>query len=685
MRLPPFRLFPFPPFVLLLFLSFIGAPVAEARVDRVEISSRSDVLAGKSFGLAGPYEKIVGKVHFKVQPQSPRNNVIVDLDKAERNAAGEVEFSADLYILKPKDINRGSGSLLMEIPNRGGKGIIRLINRASGSSDPTSEAELGDGFLMRRGLTLVWVGWQFDVRNDAGLMRLYAPIARDGTKAITGLIRSDFMVPEKIYEHPLGHLISGNIGGTEYPVSDPANSSNVLTVRDTPLGVRKEIPRSEWQFARRLDGKIIPDARYIFLKSGFEPGKIYEIIYQVKDPVVAGLGLAAVRDLASYFKYDRAAVAPARHTYALGISQTGRFLRHFLYQGFNADEQGRQAFDGMFIHVAGAGIGSFNHRFAQPSRDAQPTTALFYPTDLFPFADTPQTDPETGQTAGLLDKAKADGVLPKIFYTNTSYEYWSRASSLIHTTPDGKRDLPLMDNVRIYLLAGLQHFSGPFPPSRGNNLTLLGQHPQNPNPVSWLWRALIVNMDDWVRHQIAPPPSSYPRIDDGTLVPLDKLSFPRIPGVTLPQDVHQAYRLDFGAGWNKGIMTNHPPVVGKPYPVFVPQVDRDGNEMAGIRIPELAVPLATYTGWNLRDPKIGAPGARVSFIGSYFPLAKTKRDRERTGDPRPSVEERYQSRDQYLGMYAEASLRLIEQRFLLREDLADVLRYGSEEWNEVMK
>lgn len=673
-------------FALLLLLFVAETPNAKAHVTRVEIVSRSDVLGGKHFGLAGPYEKLAGKAYFEVDPRNPHNVPIVDLDKAERNAAGAVEFSADIFVLKPKNPDRGSGSLLMEIPNRGGKGILRLINFASGSLDPTTAADFGDAFLLQQGFTLVWVGWQFDVRDEKGLMRLYAPVAREGGgKPITGLVRTDFVVSEKVYDHPLAHAISGSIGGTEYRVADPDHAANVLSVREEPLGQRRVIPKDSWSFARTADGKLAPSDRYVRLQEGFEPGKIYEVVYLAQDPVVVGLGLAAVRDLTSYFKNDPKTIAPARRTYALGISQSGRFLRHFVAAGFNADEAGRQVFNGMFVHVAGAGVGSFNHRFAQPSRDAQPRTALFYPTDLFPFADAPQTDAETGMTSGLLDKAKAEGVLPKIFYTNTSYEYWSRAASLIHTSPDGSRDLPLMDNVRIYLLAGLQHFSGPFPPARGANPELLGQHPQNPNPVSWLWRAIIVDMDEWVRNGTAPPPSSYPRIDDGTMISRDKLSFPQIPGVSLPQTVHQAHRVDYGPEWGRGIITQQPPAVGRAFPVFVPQVDRDGNEMAGVRLPELDVPLATYTGWNLRDPKTGAPASRVSFIGSHLPFAKTKKEREQRGDARLSLAERYQSRAQYLGQYAEAALRLIERRFLLADDLAAVLRRGRQEWDEAHK
>lgn len=673
-------------FLFTFLLLFIGETlITHARVTRLEVLSRSEVMGGKSFGLAGPYEKFIGRVYFNVNPQNPHNVPIVDLDKAERNETGAVEFSSDFYILKPKDPNRGSGSLLMEIPNRGGKGILRLINFGSGSLDPTTPADFGDAFLLRQGFTLVWVGWQFDVRDEKGLMRLYTPIARNGSQPITGLVRSDFVVSEKIYEQPLAHIITGTVGGTEYSVADPDNAANILSARETPQGERQIIPNDSWSFSHATDGKLTPSDRHIYLKGGFEPGKIYEVIYLAKDPVVAGLGLAAVRDLASYFKNDPASVAPARRAYALGISQSGRFLRYFLSQGFNADETGHQVFDGMLIHVAGAGIGSFNHRFAQPSRDAQPLTALFYPTDLFPFADVSQADTETGQTAGLLDKAKAEGVVPKIFYTNTSYEYWSRAASLIHTTPDGKLDLPPMDNVRIYFFTGLQHFSGPFPPTRGTNLELLGQNPQNPNPISWLWRAIIIDMNDWVRNGIAPPQSSYPRISDGTLVTRDKLSFPQVPGVKLPQTTHQAYRVDYGSDWSRGIINRQPPVVGKPFPVFVPQVDRDGNETAGVRLPELTVPLATYTGWNLRDARTGAPTARVSFIGSYLPFQKTKKEREQRGDSRLSIEERYQSRAQYVGLYADAAMSLIECRFLLPDDLGGVLRRGEQEWDEAQK
>ncbi|MFN2509298.1 MAG: alpha/beta hydrolase domain-containing protein, partial [Chthoniobacterales bacterium] len=604
------------------------AASAFARVERVEILSRADVLEGKAFGDAGAYEKLIGRVHFAVKPEAAPNSDIrreqariVDLDKASRNEAGEVEFASDFYILRPKEAARASGAVLLEVPNRGGKGILAIMQGGKGSRDPVAEEEFGDGFLMRRGAVVAWLGWQWDVREEANMMRLYAPIAAgDGNPKsqapsskeapsskqetrtrIAGLVRADFTVNERQEEHPLGHMISGNIGGTEYACSAPDDPANVLTVRDAPFAQRRTIPRGEWDFVGSTAAKLEMGPRAIRLKGGFEPGKIYEVVYRAQDPAIAELGFAAVRDFASYLKRDGNELAPAtKRVHALGISQSGRFLRHFLLEGFNADEAGQRAIDGMFIHVAGAGIGSFNHRFAQPSRDAQPTTALFYPTDLFPFTDAPQTDPESGKRAGLLDRAKAAGVLPKIFYTNTSYEYWSRAGSLIHTSPDGKRDVPPTAFSRIYLLAGLQHFSRAFPPTPESEPSLAAQHLPNPNPVRWFWRALYVAMDDWVRDGKQPPESRYPRIADKTLVRREAVKFPQIRGVQLPGRVHEALRLDFGPQWKNRIITKQPPGVGKPFPSLVPQVNQQGNEVAGVRLPQLEVPLAAYTGWNLR-------------------------------------------------------------------------------------
>jgi hypothetical protein len=370
--------------------------------------------------------------------------------------------------------------------------------------------------------------------------------------------------------------------------------------------------------------------------------------------------------------------------YGQGISQNGRVLRDFLYQGFNADEDGRMVLDGVLAHVGGAGRGSFNYRFAQPSRDAEPTSSIYFPTDIFPFTDEPESDPLTGETGGLLDKAKAENVVPKIFFSNTSFEYWGRAASLIHTSADGARDAHIGSNVRIYHFTGLQHFSGPFPPAKGTG-DLLGQQPQSALPIKYFWRAMITNMDAWVRSNVAPPPSSYPHIADGTLVPLARYAFPHIPGINLPHEAIGAYRLDFGPNWRAGILTLQPPKVGAAFPTLMPQVDADGNERDGVQLPEIVVPLATYAGWNLRDPSIGAPDQRVAFEASYIPFAKTAADRAASSDPRKSIAERYASREDYLARYAKAVDALVEQHWILEEDRAALLERGAAEWTEATK
>jgi len=665
-----------------LLLSVSGAA---AHVTRVEILSRTDIQDGRTFGSAGVYEKIVGRVYFAVDPANIHNRQIIDVDKAPRNANGEVEFSADLYLLRPKDISKGNGAVLFEVSNRGGKGILRIVNGVS-SSD--AKAEFGDGFLMRQGYTIAWVGWEFDVAEGGDRLRLFAPVSHEpGGKTIRGLVRSDFTPAQRVDDMPLGHFLLGPTGGKSYPVDDPASSKNVLTVRDAPENARRIIPRSQWSFSHAVEGKLVADPHFIHLTGGFQPGKVYEVVYEAKDPVVVGLGLASVRDFLSYLKYDPQSTAPVHRVYAVGISQSGRFLRHFLYQDFNADEQGRQVIDGVIAHVAGAGRGSFNHRFAQPSRDAQPLSSIFFPTDLFPFTDRPETDSATGVTAGLLDAPNKSHTTPKIFFTNTSYEYWGRSASLIHTSPDGLSDVKPSENVRIYMLSGLQHFSAPFPPQKSNpnSPDSNAQQRYNPNPVQWYWRALITDLDQWVKDGSEPPASTYPKIADGTLVPLGKWNFPAIPGVNKPHEASLAYHLDFGPQWKEGIVGLEPPVVGNAFAVLVPQSDVDGNDLGGVSLPELHVPLASYTGWNLRDPSIGASDLRLSFYGSFIPFAKTKSDREKSGDPRLSIAERYGSREDYMRKFKEAATELIRERFLLREDLPALMERESREWDEVTR
>lgn len=663
---------------ILLLLS-LAVPPLHARVLRVEIASRADVLGGQSFGDAGAYERITGRVFFSLPIANPHNQRIVDLSNAVNLKNGEVEFSSDFVAVRPKDPRKSNGSMLLEVPNRGHARILSLVD----GGDQNLAADSGDAWLLRNGFTVVGLGWQWDADGPDAL-RLYAPIAKENGKTITGLLRGDFMPSHAMPEIPLGHLIMGNIGGAEYAVDNPDDHRNTLTVRDSREAERTVIPRAEWQFAHTVDGKLIPSPRHIHLNGGFQPGKIYEYVYVVADPVVAGGGFAAIRDFASYAKHAPDAVTPAARVYGEGISQNGRFLRDFLYQGFNADEEGRIALDGVLAHVAGAGRGSFNYRFAQPSRDAQPTSSVFFPTDIFPFTDQPETDPLTGESAGLLDRTSSDNVVPRIFFSNTSYEYWGRAAALIHSSADGKQDSPISDHVRIYHLTGLQHFSGPFPPEKGKD-DLLGQQLQSPLPVGYFWRAMIANMDAWVRTNTLPPASSYPKIVDGTLVPLSNYAFPSIPGVNKPHEANTAYRLDFGLHWHDGLLTIQPPKVGAAFPVLVPQVDADGNERDGVRLPEVTVPLGTYASWNLRDPSIGAPDQRLAFEISYIPFPKTAADRQKTGDPRKSIAERYSGPENYLTRYKNAVDELVKQRWILPEDREALIHRGEQEWAEATK
>jgi hypothetical protein len=636
-------------------LSLCIPALLPAALLRIEVSERSDVLEGKAFASAGPYERIVGKAYFAVDPNLPANKIIADIAKAPRNGEGLVEFSADFDCLKPRDPKHGNHAVLFEVSNRGGKSMLDIFR--------------GD-MLLEQGYTLVWLGWEFDVPPGPNALRLYAPVAQ----GITGLVRSEITLDHKATRQSLGDRSQ-----LAYPVLNPDDPALTLTVREHADSPRRAVARDAWH---------IEGGTHIAMPAGFEPGKIYELVYTSKDPPIMGLGPAAVRDLISFFKYGIEAdtILGDHHdfikrAYGFGISQSGRFLRTFVYYGFNQDEQGRRVFDGLMAHVAGAGRGSFNHRFAQASRDGHAFLNTFYPTDIFPFTDLPETDTETGVTDGLLTHATPPAAVPKIFYTNTSYEYYGRSVSLIHTTLDGAKDAPLAPNTRIYFLAGCQHGPSPFPPERGE-----AQNLANPNNYSWTLRALLVALDGWVAEGLEPPPSRYPKIADGSLTPLGAVAFPKLPGVQFPTRIQQAWHADYGEEFRSaGIVTIEPPKVGSAFPMRLPQVDADGNDTAGIRMPATAVPLATYTGWNLRAAAIGAPDELYSMVGSFIPFARTKAERVKTGDPRLSVEERYASKQAYLDQVEAAAHGLVQERYLLERDVASVVARASAEWDFVTR
>jgi Alpha/beta hydrolase domain len=656
---------------LAVLVGLAGPVAAGAEVRRLVVTAREAV-------LGGDYEKLGGVVELELDPGHAANSVIVDLERAPRNVRGRVEASADFMVLRPRRLPERGSTALLEVSNRGGKALLPYFDGAAWRLDPTTDADFGDRLLTRLGLTLVWVGWQFDVPRQPGLLRLRAPVATGDGGPLEGLVRSDWTVERATGALPLAHR-----DHVAYPVADPRHPDNVLTVRATRLGPREVVPRERWRLARIEDGRAA-DPTWIELDGGFQPGKIYELVYHARDPVVVGIGLAAVRDLVAWARHDARSEFPVTSAVAFGVSQSGRFLRHFLYQGFNTDEAGRKVFDGMLVHTAGAGRGSFNHRFAQPSRDAHRFSAFFYPTDLFPFTSRTQTDPATGVSDGLLARsAGRPEHRPRTFFTNTGYEYWGRAASLIHTSVDGRADVAPLPNERIYHLAGGQHFVGAFPPPEAERA---GQAYRG-NPLDFLvtLRALLVRLVEWVRDDRTPPPSAYPTRAAGTLVPIGELAFPRVPDVTAPRVIHEAHRVDYGGRWAAGVVTREPPAVGAPFPALVSQVDADGNETAGARGVELLAPLATYMPWQLRGGGGTYSAELRDFLGTYSPFPRTETERRRTGDSRLSIEQRYPDRRAYLEAAGRAAESLAGAGLLLREDVPRVVDRAGRHWDWIMR
>jgi hypothetical protein len=603
---------------------------ASAEVVRVEVTSQQDI---PEYG----YVQMIGKAYFVVDPKDPKNAVVADIDKAPKNAQGKVEFTADLLTMWRK-ADDGNNVALIDVVNRGNTTAFRL-NRTAGQN------LVGDGFLLKQGFMIICIGWEFDVAARNGAIRIQVPAATDNGAPITGVVKTAFTPDRRDIVYTMTDVAA-------YPPVDVNDPAATLTVRDALSAKFETIPRQEWKIA----GNVVT------LQKGFEPGRNYEIAYKAANPPISGLGLIAVRDITAFAKHE----APKRAKYAIGfgVSQSGRFLRTFLYDGMNTDEKGRQVFDGVMAHIAGAARLDVNRRWATP------TGLGTYAATAFPFADMAQKDPVSGVTDGLLDNARARQNAPKIFYTNTGVEYWGggRSAALIHTTADGARDIALPPNVRTYFFAGNQHGPSAFPPPEGQ-----GQQKANPTDYWWNMRALVVAMQKWVSDGTLPPPSQYPRLSDGTLVKMPTVSFPNIPGVQSPKTLTAGLRMS--AELAPGSAGS-----GAPLPFLVPQVDADGNERAGVRLPEVVVPLATYTGWNFRNSRIGGTDQLVSLLGSYIPFAQTKAERETRHDPRPSIEERYASRDKYMDVINNAAAALVKDGYLLAGDVAPVTKRAADHW-----
>ncbi len=647
-----------------------------AELASLDVRARQPFANGTSFGKSGPYERITGIARFAINPKHPCNKAIVDLSLAPRNAQGKVEFESDFVILAPKDPSKGNGALFYDVNNRGNKLALRFFNYAHGGNDLDKPNSEGDGFLMRRGYTVVWCGWIGEMLPGDHRLLLHAPVATDAGKPIRGIVRYEMSTDQPADSLPL----SRREGHGSYSPTEEGEAKAVLTWRMRETDPRVAIPRGQWTLQRQplLDSKdgVPATLRQIRLKlaGGFRSGYLYELICEAEGPLVQGCGYAAVRDLISFLRYDASnrnpfvvAGKPAFHrALGFGVSQSGRFLRNFTYLGFNADENQRIVFDGLMPHVAGGGLGFFNHRFAQPTRFAGQHEDHSYPVDYFPFTYGPSVDPFSKKTDSILSHYPDGKLAPKIIHTQSGAEYWHRSGSLVHTDPLGTKDAVLPKNVRVFAFGGTQHGPAADPPPRGiaDNLT-------NPGDYRPYLRALLDALDSWVTGGNEPPPSVYPRIDEGTLVhwSQESTSFPALPGVRYPEVIQQPACLDFGPRFAaEGIITVEPPrVVGK-YVVLVPKSDRDGNDLGTLLPPEVAVPLATYTGWNLRRRDAGAEAMLANLLGSYIPFPRTKAQQLTTGDPRPSLEERYGSFASYQRQFTDLCNKRVGERYLLAED-----------------
>jgi hypothetical protein len=608
----------------------------------IDVQAVEPLADGVAFGDVGAYERLVGVAKGEIDPADPSNQGIALLDKAPRNTRGRVEYTTDIFILRPKDPARGNGRILYEVNNRGRKMLFgNIADGPQGVNDPKTTADLGNGFPLRLGFTIVWSGWDPDApRTNLGLA-LTAPVATDGGQPIVKTVRDEFVSGTRV-----GILEAFKLS---HEAATLDQSQARLTVRERETDTPEELPAAVWCFVGNRSIKLRPDG------TKPRPGFLYEFHYPATKPKVLGLGFAATRDVVSWLRYDPAASAvtgrPITHALAIGFSQAGRYLRHHVGQGFNRDESGRRVFDGIHSHIAGVGRLFFNMPFGQPARTNTQHEDHGFPENEFPFSTATLSDPLTGRTGSLF---RGDATDPLLIETNTSTEYWQKGASLLHTDPLGHQDVVLPDNSRVYMIAGTQHGGRAGAPSDpGPDIN--PRNPHNPMPAV---RALLVALDEWVVSGTPPPPSRLPTLTGGTLVEPDKTGFPAVPGAAV---VRTTNRVAPPGDWV------HPKPPAESYRTLVCKVDDDGNEAAGIRLPDIAVPLATYTGWNEYKPPYPA-GEIADRDGSCLPFPIDKASRLAATDPRPSITERYTSHADYLAKVQAVVTALTKDRLLLEED-----------------
>jgi hypothetical protein len=632
-------------FCAALALSTLAARPGDAKVATLEVLRvESPAFEGQTFGAVGTYDKIVARVTIAVDPADPHNAGIVDITLAPKDAQGLVEASGEVEILRPTDTAKANRRLFYEVLNRGRKLALVLFNDAPGGSVLATAASAGNGFLMRRGYTIVWAGWQGDIAPGDGRLTFAPPVV----PGITGLSREEFVFDNAA--NPVTVPLT-------YPAADldPAHAKLSLRLRaDDP---RQTPPGLAFSYAG-------PTQAAITRPQGAEAGAIYELIYQAKDPMVMGLGFAVTRDLIAFLKHGAAGdgnpLAAIRFDDAVGfgISQSGRYLHDFLYQGFNEDETGRVVFEGLMPHIGGSKKTFTNYRFAQPGRQSQQHNENTYPGDQFPFTYAVLNDPISGKTDGWLKRCLEHDNCPKIIETDSGLEVYQSRAALLVTAPNGEPvDLP--ENVRAYLMANLPHFS---PANAAPSRNGVCEQPLNPLHAGAPMRALLVAMDQWLTGETPPPPSRFPSRRDGTLVPPDAaaVGFPKLAGFAYSGLVNRLALVDYAT---------MPPTKGAFYPALVGKTDADGHDLAGIRLPALDAPVASYEAWNFRKAGFAA-GDLCDLMGSTLPLAATRDERLDRGDPRPSLAERYPKPGDYAAAVGVAARRLVRDRLMLDQDAA---------------
>ncbi|MBN2289474.1 MAG: hypothetical protein JXQ83_09095 [Candidatus Glassbacteria bacterium] len=650
----------------------------KAGVTGLSVERRILLGGGISFGAAGPYQALAGRVHYALDPADPLNSRVADIQDARTGEDGLVHFSAEFVIAMPADPGRGNGALLYTVVNRGNFDT-RLLDPEPWARVAVSPSGSGErhGRLMKQGYTLVFSGWQADLLPDTLRLHLFVPEASEDGKPLPGEVLAE------LGGGP-GDTVAylGADGHRAYAV-DPVHADEArLRVHETYGDPGTEVERTRWSLAcPDSSGRLVPDSVTLYFPEGFEPFKVYTLCYRTNRSPVMGLCFPAVRDLVAFLRgpdslnpllgVDGKSVI--RHTLAYGSSQSGRFLRNFIYQGFNESLTGERVLDGVFANVPGCRMGFFNYRHAQPSRHFG-----FYPNFDFPFTHAPSTDPVTGLTGGLFQDVGKQ-LQPKVFCLHHSAEYWTAGAALTHVDVLGEKDLELPENVRIYLLSGTAHGHAELVKGRPGTSADNGPYlPYNPNDPGLIEVPLLEKLDRWVRFAEPPPASCYPGLDKDQLVAAEFFSFPAVPDVQPPLLVGVHPRYDWGPRFGQGILDKPLPDIGVLYPTMVPVVDDDGNEAAGIRTPWVEVPLASYTGWNYPAGWMGVENTPVlNLSGAWLPFSADRDERLRRGDSRRSVAERYKRKDIYLARVRNCAEGLVAGGLMYAEDLEGLLEQSS--------